>query len=291
MKNLNKKLYTVIVVCLLLICFSVGVLATNSTDVSSNNAPVSTTTNPSLSSSVSDETVTTSAPANNETVTTSNPTNNETVATSDPTNNETVTTSDPANNETVTTSAPVNDETVTTSNPTNNEATTTSDPTNSEIVSTDNSSNSEIATNSDSVNTSNATNSQYSNNTSKNSYSGNVGGYENDGDGWDGTVSDGDVDGWTEQEEPSSLVSIGTTQKGKKNIGNGSFHSWVVIILIVSIVLMAGSISALVYVNRKEFLQENNDDYFPPSNGNPPIKNTNYKNNHKNRTNIYKPRD
>ena len=36
MKNINKKLYLVIVVCLLLLCFSLNVLATESSNVSTN---------------------------------------------------------------------------------------------------------------------------------------------------------------------------------------------------------------------------------------------------------------
>lgn len=112
---------------------------------------------------------------------------------------------------------------------------------------------------------------------SKKNY-GNIGGYIND---------ETDTSGWgTGDEEVSEpLVSVGTTEKGEgKQISNYSGLLWVLIW--IPILLIIGSVAALIYVNRKSFLTEG-----APTDGDEPSKKQKAKNSHKKRTNVYKPRD
>ena len=113
---------------------------------------------------------------------------------------------------------------------------------------------------------------------SKKTYHGNIGGYIND---------ETDTSGWgTGDEEVSEpLVSVGTTEKGEgKQISNYSGLLWVLIW--IPILLIIGSVAALIYVNRKSFLTEG-----APTDGDEPSKKQKTKNSHKKRTNVYKPRD
>lgn len=114
----------------------------------------------------------------------------------------------------------------------------------------------------------------------KPTYHGNIG----------GTVSDGiDTSGWgTDNEEDEDIVtsptqSAGTTQKGGKQITDYSTLLWW--LMIIPIALMIGSIAALVYVNRKQFVEGASTGDKKPT----PTKKK--KNNHNNRTNVYRPRD
>lgn len=107
----------------------------------------------------------------------------------------------------------------------------------------------------------------------KSGYQGNVG----------GTVNDGiDTSGWgTGEEESSELQSVGTTDETKdKEITD--FESLFWILIWIPILLIIGSIGALIYVNRKSFLN-------PDKSGAKSKKNSKSKNNK--RTNVYKPRD
>lgn len=235
MNSINKKLYTVIAVCLLILTLTVSAMAENGT---------------------SSEVV----------VTSSNP------IASDTTGTESDTASDTQSS----------DDTSLTESGTSDLTSDTSDISDVSVSSD--------LTNSDSSVTSQSNTTSYSGTTDtttskKSTYYGNVG----------GTVSDGiDTSGWGtgEEEVSSELASVGTTEKtGSKKIGSYSNLLW--ILIWIPILLIIGSVAALIYVNRKAFL--NGDTSGGKDKGNKPDKSANdknkRKNNHKNRTNIYRPRD
>ena len=93
----------------------------------------------------------------------------------------------------------------------------------------------------------------------------------------------------------SELASAGTTEKKEnKKITNYSSLLWVLIW--IPILLILGSVGALVYVNRKSFLEadedsSDSDDNTPKRRRFSAAEKAKRKNNHKNRTNVYKPRD
>ena len=242
MKSLNKKLYSVIVACLLLLCFSLSVLATEITDpnTSSSSQAAVTTSTPSEESTGSDESTPSDGDASSDLSSTS----------SDGTESGDLSSTD-------------------------------SDLSDSSNLSSDEQ---VVSNESDKKDTSSGKTSS-----KRPSYHGNVGGYiddEADTSGWGG--SDDDVS--------SELVSAGTTEKkDNKNITNYSGLLW--ILIWIPVLLILGSVGALVYVNRKAFF-EGEDEFSDLDDENPPkrkklsaAEKAKRKNNHKNRTNVYKPRD
>ncbi len=246
MKSLNKKLYSVIVACLLLLCFSLSALAT---EVSVPNT--------GESNSSSQATVTTSTPVEGGTSSIES----------------------------------------TTSNGEGGDSSDTSDTSGEGTESGDLSSiHSDLSGSSDLSSVEQTTSYEDDEDTSSGKTSskrpsnyGNIGGYvddEADTSGWGG--SDDDVS--------SELVSAGTTEKkDNKNITNYSGLLW--ILIWIPVLLILGSVGALVYVNRKAFF-EGEDEFSDLDDENPPkrkklsaVEKAKRKNNHKNRTNVYKPRD
>ena len=246
MKSINKKLYSVIVVCLLVLCFSVSVLATES----------SIPTTPNNSSQPSEATPSTPSGENNSEV--SSP---EGEGTSSEFTDISSNTSDIASNDG---SSDVNS--------------TESTPLESSDVESNESTNSNITNVSDV--------SSRKTSSKKQSNHGNVGGYVDD---------EADTSGWGD-EESSELVSAGTTEKkDDKKITDYSSLLW--ILIWIPVLLIIGSVGALVYVNRKAFLEQEGslpdfDDTKPPKRRKlSAAEKAKRKNNHKNRTNVYKPRD
>ena len=84
-------------------------------------------------------------------------------------------------------------------------------------------------------------------------------------------------------------------KKDNKNITNYSALLW--ILIWIPVLLIFASIGALVYVNRKAFLKQDtsfantNNIYSPKRRKISAAERAKLKNNHKNRTNIYRPRD
>lgn len=257
MKSINKKLYAVILACLMLLSF--GIVA-----IAEEGAP----TNPGTNNS------TTEVP--------SSPTDPEGPGETDSTGT----------------------------------GNTTTVPTNpSEIVSTDNGSTnnsglvnsivSSSADNSSDTNTSKISTSSKSSSSKKQTYSSKKqtttdnndyqkpSGYGNVG----GTVDDGiDTSGWGTEDASSELQSAGTTEKtGSKQITDYSTLLW--ILIWIPILLIIASVAALVYVNRKEFLNGENKDLSDNGDKTSSKKKTKRKTvskskaSHKKRTNVYKPRD
>lgn len=240
MKNINKKLYLVIVVCLLLLCFSLNVLATESSNVSTN---ISSLPESGETSSGDGE----GAASGNE---------------SDYLEGDESTSSDLTD-----VSSGEEDLSSTDSN--------LSDGSGTESESSDQSDASDVSSDEAS--------------SKKSSSQGNVGGYIND---------EADTSGWGGGTDftSSRLTSAGTTEKkDNKNITNYSALLW--ILIWIPVLLIFASIGALVYVNRKAFLKQDtsfantNNVYSPKRRKISAAERAKLKNNHKNRTNIYRPRD
>ncbi len=238
MKNINKKLYLVIVVCLLLLCFSLNVLATESSNVSTN---ISSLPESGQTSSGDEGT------SSNE---------------SDFNQGDESTSSDLTD-----VSSGEEDLNSTDSN--------LSDGSGTESESSDQSDASDVSSDEAS--------------SKKPSSQGNVGGYIND---------EADTSGWGGGTDftSSKLTSAGTTEKkDNKNITNYSALLW--ILIWIPVLLIFASIGALVYVNRKAFLKQDtsfantNNIYSPKRRKISAAERAKLKNNHKNRTNIYRPRD
>ena len=112
-----------------------------------------------------------------------------------------------------------------------------------------------------------------------------------------GTVDDGiDTSGWGTEDASSELQSAGTTEKtGSKQITDYSTLLW--ILIWIPILLIIASVAALVYVNRKEFLNGEKEDLSDNGDKTSSKKKTKRKTvskskaSHKKRTNVYKPRD
>ncbi|MBE6761069.1 MAG: hypothetical protein E7551_02160 [Ruminococcaceae bacterium] len=244
MKSLNKKLYLVISVCLLVLCFSLSALATGVDNTSS-----------------------TTSTSSQETVTTSSSTPSETESSDTEGSSSNV---DGENSSDL--SSDLEDE-----NESGDLSSAESDLSgSSEITSGD-------EDESDSEDTSSSKTSS-----KKPSY-GNIGGYVDD---------EADTSGWGdgEDEDSSQLVSAGTTEKkDNKNITDYTSLLW--ILIWIPILLILGSVGALVFVNRKAFVEaeelySDTDDLNPPKRKKlSATEKAKRKNNHKNRTNVYKPRD
>ena len=234
MKNINKKLYSVIVVCLLILCFSLNALATESSDISALSS--STQDSVTTSSNTADENASESDSSEFDENTSSNLTDSSSIEGSDLSSTE----SD-------------------LSNDSNFESGDQEQP----GISSD------------------ATSSKTS------SKHGNIGGYVND---------EADTSGWGGDDVSSQLVSAGTTEK-KENKKITDYTSLLWILMFIPILLIIASIGALVYVNRKAFLNgassfDDSDDLTPPKRKKiSAAEKAKIKNNHKNRTNVYKPRD
>ena len=245
MKSLNKKLYSVIIVCLLVLCFSLSVFATES----------STPTTPDLGSSQAS--VTTSTPS------------------VDGTSSSEGTSSNGAGDG------------LSDASNTSGEGTESGDL---------NSTGSDLSGSSDlasveqtaSYESNTAVTSTGKTSSKKPTYHGNIGGYVDD---------EADTSGWGTDDSSSELVSAGTTEKKEnKKITDYSGLLW--ILIWIPILLILGSVGALVYVNRKAFF-EAEESYSDSDDANKPPKRRKLsaaekakrKNNHKNRTNVYKPRD
>lgn len=246
MKSINKKLYAVILVCLMLLSFGIVAIAEEVT--SSNISNIS------------------SSPANTE-----SSGGNESAGTGDTTSLPTYT-SDVSSTDisSATDSQPVSSDT---SNLTDSSYNTN---TSESLISSKPSSSKNQTTSSKNQTTTDGNNYQ------RPSGYGNVG----------GNVDDGiDTSGWG-SDDTSELQSAGTTEKTSgKEITNYSNLLW--ILIWIPILLIIASVAALVYVNRKGFVEgekENlsNDDKDISSKKKNAKKR---KNSHKKRTNIYKPRD
>lgn len=248
MKSLNKKLYSVIIVCLLLLCFTVGVMANNGTESSvSGTSSGQNTGTPSGTGSGTEGSSDTNVSGANSSGTDSNATGSGETGSGEISSEETV------------------------SGESSNESTTESD----ESGINDGSSYVESQT------TTSYTNGDSNNN--NNNYQGNIGGE---------VIDEADTSGWG-GDNKKPLVSAGTTKKkANKNITDFSKYLWIA--LYISLVFIAASITGLVVVNRKSFLNQMNN-----HGGNAAYQRRNItasdrqkrKNNHKNRTNIYRPRD
>ena len=241
MKSLNKKLYSVIIVCLLVLCFSLSVFATEITDpnTSSSSQAAVTTSTQSEEGTGSDESTPSDGDASSDLSSTS----------SDGTESGDLSSTD------------------------------------SDLSGSSNLSSGEqvVSNESDEKDTSSGKTSS-----KRPSYHGNVGGYIDD---------EADTSGWGgSDDESSELVSAGTTEKKEnKNITDYSGLLW--ILIWIPVLLILGSVGALVYVNRKAFF-EAEETYSDLDDENPPkrrklsaAEKAKRKNNHKNRTNVYKPRD
>ena len=241
MKSINKKLYSVIIVCLLILCFSLSALATESS-------------NPSTPSPSSSQT----------SVTTSTDTQTSVESTSS--EGENITSSDTSD--------------------IFGEGTESGDlsSTESDLLGSSDLASDELTT---SIQSSVQDTSSNKTSSKKPGYYGNVGGYIDD---------EADTSGWGGGDDfvSSELASAGTTEKKQdKNITNYSGLLW--ILIWIPVLLILGSVGALVYVNRKAFLEAEDSD---SDDANPPqrrqlsaAEKAKRKNNHKNRTNVYKPRD
>lgn len=214
MKSINKKLYTVIAVCLLSLLLTVGVMAETSSSV--------------------------------------------------------------ANTSSATPSTPVSS-TVTE----NSSGTTSGDSSDTESgdeIGSDVSDSSDLTSNESDVSSDGSLINSTVSDTSSKKPNINIGGYIDD---------ETDTSGWGTGDEESSepLVSVGTTEKGEsKQISNYSTLLWVLIW--IPVLLIIGSVAALIYVNRKAFLTEG-----APATAGEISKKQKAKETHKKRTNVYKPRD
>lgn len=246
MKSLNKKLYSVIFACLLMLCFTVGVMATDidSSVINDTSKTEGTDSSDVVSSDVNSD-VTTSTDTE---VSSSNTTSTGSFLNS---SSEAKTSSD------------IKEETV------SSKSEKASSTINSNIANNVQS-NEQISSN---------------NNTSKNSYS-NIGGVVND---------EPDTSGWGEKQDDTVSDEEDTTKRKDKNITDFSGIFW--ILIWIPVLLILASVGALVYVNRKAFLEEgdasSNDAIASiPAKKKPSAEEkAKRKNNHKNRTNVYKPRD
>ena len=257
MKSINKKLYAVILACLLLLSFSIVAIAEEGTPSNSGNN--SSTSN------------TTSAPADTSDTNGSNSTGSGDTSNTTP--------SDVYSSDT--------------------EISSTGNGTESYDVSS-------LADNSSNTNTSKISTSSKSSSSKKQTYSSKKqtttdnnndyqrpSGYGNVG----GTVDDGiDTSGWGTEDASSELQSAGTTEKtGSKQITDYSTLLW--ILIWIPILLIIASVAALVYVNRKEFLNGEKEDLSDNGDKTSSKKKTKRKTvskskaSHKKRTNVYKPRD
>ena len=237
MKNLNKKLYSVITACLLMLCFTIVAMATNGTDGSDI---------PSSSQEVTDS-------SKNDDIDSSSKT--------EPSSNDT----SEADSFEVVSSENSEDKTSSAAESASSDI-TTSEQANSLIASSENTS------------------------SKKANYS-NIGGVVND---------EQDDSEWGANKDKVSSESEETdeddTKKRKeKNITDYSDILW--ILIWIPVLLILASVGALVYVNRKEFLQEDGlsfDDSAEPDSNKKKVlaeEKAKRKNNHKNRTNVYRPRD
>lgn len=252
MKRLNKKLYSVIFICLLTLCFTLSVMATNASDSTVSTSSV-------VSTSTSSEQGGTEPTSSG---------NGEGEGDDSGDNSSELTDSDLS---TESGEGTESDE----SGTSESDLIEGSDISSGEDTSSNESETSETES--------------YGNTTSKRrpSNHGNVGGVVSD---------EADTSGWGDEEtETSSLVSAGTTEKkDNKNITNYSSVLW--ILIWIPILLILGSVIALVYVNRKAFLEGESDSLFdgnerPQKRRLSAAEKTKRKNNHRNRTNIYRPRD
>lgn len=236
MKNINKKLYSVIAVCLLVLCFSLNVLATESSnvDASASSLPDSVTT------SSGDEGTSSNESDFNQ--------------------------GDEGSSDFTDVSSSEGDLSSTESDLLNGSDTE-----------------SEITDQSD------ASDNNSDKTSSKTSYQGNIGGYIND---------EADTSGWGGGTDfvASKLPSPGTTEKkDNKKITNYSGLLW--ILIWIPVLLIFASIAALVFVNRKAFLKQDasfadsDNVYSPKRRKLSAAEKAKLKNNHKNRTNSYRPRD
>lgn len=254
MKSLNKKLYSVIFICLLTLCFTLSVMATNASNSTGSTGSV-------VSTSTSNE------QGGTESTSSGNGEGDGNTDASGDLSSE-LTDSDLSSESG---EGAESDE----SGASESDLTEGPDISSGEDMSSDESVTSDTDSN--------------GNTTSKKrpSNHGNVGGVVSD---------EADTSGWGDEEtETSSLVSAGTTEKkDNKNITNYSSVLW--ILIWIPILLIIGSVVALVYVNRKSFL-EGEDDSLSDGNEKPKkrrlsaAEKTKRKNNHRNRTNIYRPRD
>ena len=256
MKSINKKLYAVILACLLLLSFSIVAIAEEGTPSNSGN-------NSSTSNTIS-------APADTSDTNGSNSTGSGDTSNTTP--------SDIYSSDT--------------------EISSTGNGTESYDVSSlaDNSSNtntSKISTSSKSSSSKKQTYSSKKQTTTDNNDYQKPSGYGNVG----GTVDDGiDTSGWGTEDASSELQSAGTTEKtGSKQITDYSTLLW--ILIWIPILLIIASVAALVYVNRKEFLNGEKEDLSDNGDKTSSKKKTKRKTvskskaSHKKRTNVYKPRD
>lgn len=224
MKSINKKLYTIIAVCLLTMIFSVVALAETGTSSGSDTSLPSVTTS---------QTGTTESEGN--------------------------------------TSTESGDESNTQSGDESGDGTQSGEEaTSSDLTGSDSS----LTSGESDLSSVESTTSETS---SKPKYHGNIG----------GTVSDGiDTSGWGTGANSESPASVGTTKKtGGKKITD--FNVIFNLMIIVGVILMVAAISALIYVNRKSFLKTAS----ATAGRNNLTERQKRKNNHKNRTNVYRPRD
>ena len=261
MKNLNKKLYTVIIACLLMLCFSVVSMATDGTD-----SIVENTSSDVSAESSKEETTNTSSEIENVTSETSSAPSSESSAEQVSSDKE-----EGASSE---------EKTETSSSETEDSNETQNSTSSSLVIDTSSKSTTSVQSQKDA--------------SSSNKVSGNVGGIvvdEPDTSGWGGSDS---ADG-EDSKTSSNQSEIFTQKKTEKNITNFSGLFW--ILIWIPILLIIASVCALIYVNRKAFLTEENfrfDKIFASSSNKKKIsqeEKAKRKNNRKNRTNVYRPRD
>lgn len=247
MNSINKKLYAVILVCLMLLSFGIVAIAEEGTSSNTGN--------------VSSSTANTESSGGNESAGTGD-------TTSLPTYTSDVSSTDISSN---TVSELVSSYT---SNLTDSSYNTNT----SESLTSSKSSSSKKQTYSSKKQTTTDNNNDYQ----KPSGYGNVG----------GNVDDGiDTSGWG-SDDTSELQSAGTTEKtSSKEITNYSNLLW--ILIWIPILLIIASVAALVYVNRKGFVEGEKENLSKDGKDSSSKKKNvkKRKASHKKRTNIYKPRD
>ncbi len=244
MKSINRKLYSIIVICLLLLCFSLNVLPTESSAVSTPSESKQETIETNSNNSAEDK---------NDV---SNPSSAAEESSSSSESSSSAVESD------ISTTTSDSSAASSAESDTSNESNVTS--TSSEKVSSEKSS----SENSSSEKTS-----------SKNE----VGGYVDD----ESNSSD-----LKAEDVSSKLDNTNATEnkKGNKNIGL-LILLWILAFVLIGLII--ASVGALVYVNKKEFLNATGffENFASPKRRFSVGEKAKVRNNHKNRTNVYKPRD